>query len=433
MKMPLLSTLLFATACLLAARSTEAQTVTFDFDTGTPPLVPTMGLPVTQTAGGITAHFSGNFSVQSDSTTFYHMSLFSANYLDPSTIYGEPLHIQLDHAVSSIAFTYATADFGQVEIPTTIQAAAYDGSTPVGTATSHGCYCGDTMPMGTLSFTSVVPFNHVDITIPYAPLAACCFLIDNVTVNTAGVVVSSILPATGSEAGGERVTIQGSGFGTITDTSVTFGGVAAALQSVTSTLIRLTTPPGTSVVDVQVTTPGGAATMSSAYTYVAPYLAARFGHVRQGIGDREDVLLVNGTPGGFSREVPVTRGSYFAISMIQPTSPTNAPFCLYGWVGPVPSNSHVTMQPHGLGAMVFPTPFNPTASPQPRAIWNNLGYGPILGHATHASTPAPSVVLATTHTFSRPLNVTLQGFIRDDGSQIPQGASVTNAVVLLLQ
>jgi IPT/TIG domain-containing protein len=410
-----------------------AQTIHFDFDTGSPPLHPTMGLPLSQTVGGLTAQFSGNFSVQSDQTTFYRMSQFSGNYLDPSTIYGEPLHIQFSQRVNSIAFTFATADFGQVEVPTTIQAAVLDGTTPIGSATAHGCYCGDTMPMGQLSFTSALPFDHVDVTIPYAPAAACCFLLDNVTVNSTGIVVSSILPATGSESGGDRLTIGGDGFGTLADTQVTLGGAAATLVAVSHNVITLSTPPGVGIADVQVTSPTGVVTMTGGYSYVAPYLAARFGHVHQGVGDREDVLLVNGTPGGFSRTVAVSPGSYFAVNMIHPTSPTNAPFCLYGWVGPEPSNANVTMQPQGLGAMVFPTPMQAARTPQPHAIWNNLGYASHVGAATYPSTPAPSLVFSRTHNFARPMIVTFQGFIRDDGSQIPQGISVTNAVVLFLQ
>ena len=37
------------------------------------------------------------------------------------------------------------------------------------------------MPMGTLSFDSAQPFTLVEITIPYAPMAASGFLADNIS------------------------------------------------------------------------------------------------------------------------------------------------------------------------------------------------------------------------------------------------------------
>ena len=69
-------------------------------------------------------------------------------------------------------------------MPTTIKLTAYLDSTasaPVGSATTHGTYSTDTMPMGTLSFTSAQPFNLVEISIPPQPLAATDFLVDNIT------------------------------------------------------------------------------------------------------------------------------------------------------------------------------------------------------------------------------------------------------------
>lgn len=173
--------------------SAVATTATFDFDSGMPSLSPGQSTPLDQTSGGVTAHFSsptagaGGFSVQSDATTQYHLSQFSSNYLWPNSVYNPALDIQFDQQLTSITFTFATADFQQVEVPTTIKVTAYENSTatPVGSTTAHGTYAGDTMPMGTLSFDSGgQPFNLVEITIPPAPQAASGFLIDNITVTT---------------------------------------------------------------------------------------------------------------------------------------------------------------------------------------------------------------------------------------------------------
>jgi hypothetical protein len=91
--------------------------------------------------------------------------------------------------------TFATADFQQVEVPTTLQLTAYrdaTGTPPVGTATAHGTYAGDTMPMGTLSFSSgAQPFNVIELVIPFQPQGATDFLVDNITVTTTDVATAT--------------------------------------------------------------------------------------------------------------------------------------------------------------------------------------------------------------------------------------------------
>jgi hypothetical protein len=175
----------------------RAQTVTFDFDTGVPALSIGQNTPFDQSWSGVIAQFSspgggGAYSVQSDASTGYGMSQFSGKYMWPNTLDRSFLDIHFSQRLSSITLVFATADFQQVEIPTTIQLTAYVDSTAtpaVGSATAHGTYAGDTMPMGTLSFSSGTPFNLVRIGIPFQPLAAPVFLVDNITVTT--VVVSA--------------------------------------------------------------------------------------------------------------------------------------------------------------------------------------------------------------------------------------------------
>lgn len=184
---------------LVANFAPAVGTATFDFDTGTPAVSVYQTMPADQTVDGVTAHFSsptfgaGGFSVQSDQTTFFHLSQFSANYLYPNSVYNPALDVTFDQPVTGIAFTYATADFQQTDVPSTVQVTAYDATgAVVGSASGHGTYAGDTMPMGRLSFNSAQPFTKVEIKIPPAPLAASDMLVDNITVT--GAQVAPVAP-----------------------------------------------------------------------------------------------------------------------------------------------------------------------------------------------------------------------------------------------
>jgi hypothetical protein len=133
-----------------------AGTVTFNFDTCRPQNLVYHSTPLDQTCSGVTAHFSsphdglqgGGYSVQNDGTTGWTLSLFSGNYLMPTGLDPGALDIRFSQPVYSISFLFATADFQQVEVPTTIQTDAYFNSTLVGSIQAHGTYGSDTMPMG---------------------------------------------------------------------------------------------------------------------------------------------------------------------------------------------------------------------------------------------------------------------------------------------
>jgi hypothetical protein len=80
---------------------------------------------------------------------------------------------------------------------------------------------------------------------------------------------TSLTPTSGSTAGGTSVTITGTNLSSAT--SVTFGGSAGTVTSNTSTQIIATTPSGTAgAKDVVITTAGGSATGTGAFTYVVP-------------------------------------------------------------------------------------------------------------------------------------------------------------------
>ncbi len=247
----------------------------------------------------------------------------------------------------------------------------------------------------------------------------------------AGVTVTSVIPSTGSEGGGDLVRISGSGFVDVAGRTVRFGGAPASLVEVTPTRITARTPPGAGVVDVTVADYVGVATLSQSFTFVPPELAARYGNVNVGAGDRENVLLVNAYQGdALSREIVLNLGDPILVAMAAPSSRVFAMFAIYVWIGP-PNLGTLRAQPLGIGSMVFPTPLNAGANPQPVRIGNNLD--PRLGVSSFPTSPAPMIVGRRASGFSRPLVATLQGFIQDDASQIPQRVSLTNAVIVRIR
>jgi hypothetical protein len=82
--------------------------------------------------------------------------------------------------------------------------------------------------------------------------------------------ILGISPTSGPEAGGETVYIGGANL--CNATGVTFGGVNAPIQSISSdcTTITVTEPPGTGTVPVVVITPGEDVTSPIDFTYIQP-------------------------------------------------------------------------------------------------------------------------------------------------------------------
>jgi hypothetical protein len=122
---------------------------------------------------------------------------------------------------------------------------------------------------------AVVPAGSVgpaDVTIqtPYgwANLANGYFYVSGTPPS--GVLVITAQPATGPAAGGQVVTITAYGLTDVDDTTVTFGGVAAQVESVDAQgLIAIVTTPehAPGQVDVTVSSSIGTDTLSGGYTY----------------------------------------------------------------------------------------------------------------------------------------------------------------------
>ena len=81
--------------------------------------------------------------------------------------------------------------------------------------------------------------------------------------------ITSLSVTSGPLAGGTAITITGTNL--LGTTGVTVGGVAATLGTITSTSVVITTTTGSSsgLKDVVLTTPGGSATLSGGYSYLA--------------------------------------------------------------------------------------------------------------------------------------------------------------------
>jgi hypothetical protein len=207
------------------------------------------------------------------------------------------------------------------------------------------------------------------------------------------------------------------------------GGAAATVVSVTATQVAFRTPPGTGLADVSVTNSNGSATLPGAYQYLAPAAAVRLGNVNVALGDRENVLTVNGSIGDANREVFVLVNEPIRADVAAPSSRTTSRFAMYAWFG-LPGAANVKPQPAQLGSTIFPTPLTRACTPQPRKIWNNVGSENQLGVPSYPSSPAPSILFVVNRGLRQPLVAAFQGFIRDDGAGSPRGFSVTNAVIL---
>jgi uncharacterized repeat protein (TIGR01451 family) len=103
-------------------------------------------------------------------------------------------------------------------------------------------------------------------------LAVSNFASDDVSIiltTSACASISLIVPNSGPNAGGQNVAINGQNLSGAT--SVTFGGIPAAINGNTDSVIGVTTPAHASgLVDVVVITAGGTATAVNGYAYTGP-------------------------------------------------------------------------------------------------------------------------------------------------------------------
>lgn len=99
---------------------------------------------------------------------------------------------------------------------------------------------------------------------------------DSSTTPAAAPVLTALAPASGSTAGGTRVTLTGSNLAGAS--AVTFDGVAGtSLTVVSGSEVTVKTPAhAAGTVDVRITTPGGSVTLTAAYTTPRPASSPRW-------------------------------------------------------------------------------------------------------------------------------------------------------------
>src|SRR6476469_4130197 len=148
----------------LAAFSVCAQTqsVTFDFDNA-PQHAP---LPLNVTAGGITGYFSSgtplyNYSIQAVDVLGFTPQGFSGLCIFPSTVFQSDLLVSFTTQLTSASILYAPEEYA-TDSSCTMRMTAYLGTTYVGTNTYQIPNPG-TWPSGTLSFSSISPFDNIVI------------------------------------------------------------------------------------------------------------------------------------------------------------------------------------------------------------------------------------------------------------------------------
>lgn len=131
--------------------------------------------------------------------------------------------------------------------------------------------------------------------------------------------ISTLTPTQGLAAGGNQVTITGTGFRA--GATATFGGSAATITAQTATTLNVTTPPhAVATVDVVVTNPDGqSATKTGGFRYnpaPAPVITAR--SPSSGPVSGGNVVNITGT--NFAEGVTVTFASIDAVSVTRDSS-----------------------------------------------------------------------------------------------------------------
>jgi hypothetical protein len=176
---------------LVANFAPAGVAATFDFDTGTPPVGPSQGMPATQTKNGVTATFSnlaGGWSVQN--TFFYWQpAVFFGNFLYPST-WGSTMAVEFSQPVTNFTMSFFTGEVSsEYNTAGLILVTAYTNSTmtnPVATGSARGAWVSGAYPEGVLSFGSATPFTKVKIEVPSQnPVPSYLFFVDNIVVQLA--------------------------------------------------------------------------------------------------------------------------------------------------------------------------------------------------------------------------------------------------------
>jgi hypothetical protein len=164
--------------------------------------------------------------------------------------------------------------------------------------------------------TAVSPAGNsgtVDVTVTTTVGRSGASATDQFTYVVPMPAVTALSPSGGSAAGGDQVTITGTGF--TGATGVAFGTVAAAAFTVDSdTRITATSPAGSGTVDVTVTTPAGTSATGTddQFTYAVPLPAVTALSPSGGSAAGGDQVTITGT--GFTGATGVDFGTVAAAA-----------------------------------------------------------------------------------------------------------------------
>jgi hypothetical protein len=267
---------------------TQYGTLTSGFMYTAPPTVTDIAPVSGPSAGSTPVTITGTGFIDGATVTFGGTAGTSVAFVSSTTITAmTPAHAAgaVDVVVTNPDTQYGTLVNGFTYIgPPTVTDISPNGGTPAGgtlvTITGTGFVDGATVTFGGTAGTGVAFVSSTTITATTPAHAAGA--VDVVVTNpdtqsgtlangfqyTDGPVVTSILPVSGTPAGGTLVTITGTGF--IDGATVTFGGAAGTgVAFVSSTTITATTPAHVAgAVDVVVTNPDTqTGTLTNGYTY----------------------------------------------------------------------------------------------------------------------------------------------------------------------
>jgi hypothetical protein len=133
--------------------------------------------------------------------------------------------------------------------------------------------------------------------------------------------VTGLSTALGPVAGGQHITVYGTGF--VDVTAVSFGGVAASFKAVTPTELRAVVPPGAAgPVDVTVTAAGGTSPVTSADQYV--YGRPSVTQVNPGAGGTAggQVVTIYGANLGYAKAVKFGGVAGTGLTVVSPSQVT---------------------------------------------------------------------------------------------------------------
>lgn len=175
-----------------------AQQVLFDFNNA--PLY--SSLPIDQTVGGITAHFSATgqgYSIQNANALGFTPQGFDGRIIYPNSIYAADLLVHFDHSISDFSIMCCTQELG-CDDAATVRVTAYLNSNYVG-YTDRMATCPCTWPVDTLMCSFPQGFDAVVVHYQ-APPPTCqdygaVMLFDNMRVTPSYVGInhnSSVIP-----------------------------------------------------------------------------------------------------------------------------------------------------------------------------------------------------------------------------------------------